>query len=301
LRQIGTLPKTLDPKVFTDYLLTLGIKSRIDERPEGWCLWIYNEDHVEQARDQLQNYLSRPDDRLYRDAVEAALAIRRQEQQLDQQFRKNYREVTDLWAYPGLRRRPLILALVAVSLVVFVLLESPNHASVVQNRLRFSTSYVDLEGRERSNGLNNILHGEVWRLVTPIFLHFGILHLLFNVWALSSFGTLIELRRGSLRLAGLVLIAAVVSNLGQYLYMERVNPGEPQLFGGISGVICALFGYIWIKGLYEPEQGMILHPSNVTWVLLYLALCMTGAMGPIANAAHVVGLIVGVAFGVLRF
>ncbi|MFI5461140.1 MAG: rhomboid family intramembrane serine protease [Isosphaerales bacterium] len=301
MRQIGTLPKTLDHKVFTDYLLTLGIKSRIDEQPEGWSLWIYNEDHVEQARVQLQNYLSRPDDPLYRDAVEAALAIRRQEQQLDQQFRKNYREVTDLWAYPGLRRRPLILALVAVSLVVFVLLESPNYASVVHNGLSFSTSYIDLEGRERSNGSNNILHGEVWRLVTPIFLHFGILHLLMNVLALSSFGSLIEIRRGTLRLAGLVLIAAVVSNLGQYLYMERVDPGEPQSFGGISGVICALFGYIWIKGLYEPEQGMILHPNSVTFILIYLALCMTGVMGPIANAAHVVGLIVGVAFGVLRF
>ena len=83
--------------------------------------------------------------------------------------------------------------------------------------------------------------------------------------------------------------------------MERIDPGVPHPFGGISGVVCALFGYIWMKGLYEPEQGMVLHPNSITMVLLWLALCMTGWMGPIANAAHVVGLIVGVAFGVLRF
>jgi GlpG protein len=112
---------------------------------------------------------------------------------------------------------------------------------------------------------------------------------------------LIEFRRGTMRLAALVLVSAIASNLGQYLYMERLEPGEPQLFGGISGVICALFGYIWMKGMYEPEQGMILHPNSVTVVLLWLGLCMTGLVGPIANAAHVVGLVVGVAAGVLRF
>jgi len=301
LRQIGTLPKGIDPKVFSDYLLTLGMKTRVDERPEGWLLWIYDEDHLARAVEVLQGYLTRPDDPRYQKAVDAAEAIRRREQERDKEFRRNYREVSDLWASPGLRRRPLTIILAAICVVVFVLQESSRRSAPVEGRLRFSTTYVDQEGRRHGNGLNDVLHGEVWRLVTPIFLHFGILHLVFNVWALNSFGTMIEASRGTLRLAALVLVSAVVSNLGQHFYMERLGPGEPQLFGGISGVICALFGYIWIKGLYEPEQRMILHPNNVTVVLLWLALCMTGMMGPIANAAHVVGLMVGVALGVLRF
>ena len=120
MRQIGTLPKGVDPKVFADYLLTLGMKPR-RRAARGLDLWIYNEDHVARASDELQGYLSGPDDPRFRNAVEAAEAIRRQEQQLDQQFRKNYREVSDLWAYPGLRRRPLTVALVAVCLIVFLL------------------------------------------------------------------------------------------------------------------------------------------------------------------------------------
>ena len=60
LRQIGTLPRGIDPKIFTDYLLTLGIKSRVDDRPEGWLVWIYNEDQVGRASDELQGYRASP-------------------------------------------------------------------------------------------------------------------------------------------------------------------------------------------------------------------------------------------------
>ena len=97
------------------------------------------------------------------------------------------------------------------------------------------------------------------------------------------------------------MISAIISNFGQYLWMELADPGGPQLFEGMSGVVYALFGYIWMKGLYQPEQGMTLHPNTITIMLLWLVLCMTGSMGPVANAAHFMGLVAGVAFGVLRY
>jgi GlpG protein len=53
-----------------------------------------------------------------------------------------------------------------------------------------------------------------------------------------------------------------------------------------------------MKSLYEPEQGMILNPNSVSIMLIWLVLCMTGVLGPIANAAHVGGLIVGIILGV---
>ncbi len=101
MRQIGTLPKGLDAKVFADHLLSLGIKARIDERPEGWEVWIYNEDHVARAREELQVYLTILTTRDFATAVPAAAAVRRKEQHLNKQFRKNFREVSDLWAAPG--------------------------------------------------------------------------------------------------------------------------------------------------------------------------------------------------------
>ncbi len=47
-----------------------------------------------------------------------------------------------------------------------------------------------------------------------------------------------------------------------------------------------------MKGLHEPEQGMGVHPNTVNIMMLWLVLCMTGMLGPIANAAHVMGLVV---------
>lgn len=300
MRQIGTLPKSLDPQVFSDYLLTLGIKTRVDELPESWNLWVYNEDQVPRASDELRNFLTRPEDPLYREANQAAQAIRRQEQVLDKQFRKNFREVSDQWTAPDFRRRPLTVALVSICLVVFLFQHSAERRQV-EHRLLFATTHLDPDGHERNNGLKDIIHGEVWRLVTPIFMHGSILHILFNMWWLSALGTLIEVRRGTLRLAVIVLISAILSNLGQYYYNERNEPGDPVLWEGMSGVVYALFGYVWMKSLHEPEQGMIVHPNTVSIMLFWLVLCMTGWVGPIANAAHVAGLVVGVVFGVFRF
>ncbi|MGC8640422.1 MAG: rhomboid family intramembrane serine protease [Isosphaeraceae bacterium] len=300
MRQIGTLPRNHDPRVFGDYLLSHGIKSRFDERPEGWLVWIHNEDHVPRAAEELKAYLDRPDDSRFVRAAPAADAARKQEAKLDRQFRKNYREVTDLWTGLQVRRRPLTMALVFASIAVYILMNSPRAESVYES-LMFTGAYFDPQRGWCNTGLAPILAGQVWRLVTPIFLHFTFPHILFNCWATIVEGTLIESGRGTFRLLILVLVSAILSNLGQHFYMEQADPGKLHIFGGLSGVGYAMFGYLWMKGQYEPEQGMILHPNTITLMLLWLVLCMTGWLGPIANAAHVVGLVVGVIFGLLRF
>ena len=134
--------------------------------------------------------------------------------------------------------------------------------------------------------------GQVWRLVTPIFLHFGLLHILFNAWATTLEGTLIETPAGHAPAgdarAGLGDRSPTWASISTW---TGPIPDGLHLFGGLSGVGYALFGYLWMKGQYEPEQGMILHPNTVTTMLIWLVLCMTGLVGPIANAAHVVGLL----------
>jgi GlpG protein len=301
LRQIGTLPKNLDPQVLGDHLLSQGVKARFDERPDGWLVWIYDENQISRAQSELRSYLERPDDPRFVAAGEAAQAVRRKEQQLDREYRKNFRFVTDQWGGLRVRRRPLTMVLVMISLLVFLLGESPAGAKV-ENTLFISTPHFDPQrGRWYDNGLAEVEAGQVWRLVSPIFLHFGLLHIVFNCWMTIVEGTLIESGRGTLRLAVLVLVSAVLSNLGQYYYMNLYEPDMAHRFGGLSGVGYALFGYLWMKGMYEPEQGMILHPNTISTMLIWLVLCMTGWLGPIANAAHVVGLVVGIIFGVFRF
>jgi GlpG protein len=123
-------------------------------------------------------------------------------------------------------------------------------------------------------------------------MHFGILHLVFNMFWLADLGAQFEMLRKSWRLAGFVVGAAIFSNLAQYLWH---GPG----FGGMSGVVYALFGYTWMKAHFEPNTKFRLNTGAVPTMLIWLFLCMTGALGPIANAAHLAGLVFGVVAGAL--
>jgi GlpG protein len=139
--------------------------------------------------------------------------------------------------------------------------------------------------------LDQFRHGEFWRLFTPMFLHWDPLHLIFNLFWLRDLGGMIETRRGSWRMLGLVLAAALISNFAQFAW---TLPGVDN-FGGMSGVVYALFGYVWIKNRYQPSMGLNISKETSLIMIAWLFLCMTGLVGPIANTAHVAGLIVGAA------
>jgi GlpG protein len=294
LRQIGTLPKDIDARSLSDHLLSLGITTRVVEQPDGSAVWVHNEDRVPEAREELEAFLQAPDDPRYHVAARKAQAVLREKAQADRQYRKNFREMSGHWDGPTLRRCPITTTLLVICVVVAVATNLGSHKSPLTDWL-FLITYTIGPGAIEWHGLDAVFRGQVWRLVTPIFLHFNFLHLLFNLWWLRDLGALIESRRGTARFAVLVFGSAVISNLGQY-FIEG-----PGFFGGMSGVVYALFGYVWVKGHTEPEQGMAMHPNNVTIMIVWLLLCMTGALGPIANGAHGVGLVVGLLAAYLRF
>lgn len=138
-------------------------------------------------------------------------------------------------------------------------------------------------------GLDEILSGQIWRLVTPIFLHFMLLHILFNMMWLWDLGGDIERNQSSQFLGFFVVSVGIMSNIVQY-----VSSGPA--FGGMSGVVYGLLGYIWIRA-QKPGSGYHLNPAVVTLMLIWLIMGYTGILGPIGNAAHLSGLLLGVAYG----
>ena len=137
---------------------------------------------------------------------------------------------------------------------------------------------------------DEVKHGQVWRLVTPIFLHFGVLHLVFNLMWLWQLGRVLESLYRTLRFGLLVAAIAIGSNVAQGLV---AGPN----FGGMSGVIYGLFGFVLVHSKLHPAATFQLNPQVVRWMLIWLVLCFTGLVGPVANTAHLVGLAVGALLG----
>jgi len=125
-----------------------------------------------------------------------------------------------------------------------------------------------------------------------MFLHLGIIHIFFNMLWLRDLGSMIEARKTSWFLLLLALVLAATSNVGQYL---AEGPG----FGGMSGVVYGLFGYIWMQGRFNPASKLTLEPQTVIFMIVWFFICLTDRVGDIANTAHGVGLAVGVIWGFL--
>ncbi|MGZ3254771.1 MAG: rhomboid family intramembrane serine protease, partial [Burkholderiaceae bacterium] len=106
-----------------------------------------------------------------------------------------------------------------------------------------------------SEGFKSIFAGQVWRLVTPIFIHFGVMHLFFNMMWMWDLGRLIENRRGELFYCSFILLVGIGSNIVQYGFAQS------PYFGGMSGVVYGLLGYAWMQGHYGSSLGFALNKS----------------------------------------
>jgi GlpG protein len=295
MRQIGTVPQARDAQRLADYLLTLGIRCRVDAQEGGTSVWVYDEDQREPARRALDEFLAHPDDPRYDEAARQARALERAAATQEKQYRKNVVDLRNRWQGPGSRRRPVTIALVALSCAVVFMFGFGDQAdSVARLADLWITPPVFIDGRVGLEPLTSTLDGQLWRLVTPIFIHMSAMHLLFNMFWIFDLGTMIELRIGSWRTAGMVLAIAVLSNLGEYWW--DVQRHQAPFFGGMSGVVYGLFGYIWIRGRMDPMSGFYLQPSTVTIMLAWFFLCFTPLLGHVANGAHAAGLASGMAF-----
>ncbi len=146
--------------------------------------------------------------------------------------------------------------------------------------------------------LETLQAGQWWRLWTPIFLHFGILHLVFNGLWLWEFGRRIEVHQGAARLLLLVLVIGLGSNFIQYLFARNI------MFGGMSGVVYGLVGYCWGWSLLRPGQDFGIPKVLVYAMLGLMVLALTGifslfGFGAVANAAHFSGFLIGLLVGLL--
>ncbi|HWQ93096.1 MAG TPA: rhomboid family intramembrane serine protease [Clostridia bacterium] len=285
MRLIGHLASEEHARVFGDYLLVQGIENQVDhEHGDGWGLWIHDEDKVERATSLLTEFQANPGEPKYETGAKAAADLRSEKQKEEEHYQNKVRNRRHLFRpLKGYKFGPLTFVLICMSGVVFLL---SNFGENLENLRKLFIIDPLIGGT-----LLEVRRGEVWRLVTPIFIHFGWLHVIFNLMWLADLGSMVEGRQSTWFLLVFVLVIAVASNLGQYFVSGPV-------FGGMSGVVYGLLGYIWIRGKFDPASGLFLHPTTVTLMIVWFVLGFTGVFR-VANTAHAAGLLLGMGWGYL--
>ncbi len=287
MRHIGHLTDEAQARVFGDFLVAKGIRNEVERDGTGpWSVWVVEEDRVVAAQMWLEGFRANPNAPEFRKAAGEAAKVREAEAQDLAGYRRRVRTGRSLFPkFGGFGAGILTYGLILVCIVVAVY----SNLGANEDFLRH-LFIADPEGA-RDKFLPEVFAGQVWRLVTPIFIHFGPVHLIFNLMWLFQLGCMIEGRQGMGLLAALVAVIALCSNCAQFYVTHHAS------FGGMSGVVYGLAGYVWIRGKYDRASGLFLDSRNVTILLVWLVLCYTNLLGPVANTAHLVGLIVGVVWG----
>ncbi len=291
-----------------DYLLANGVSNQVDQDGDtAWSVWVHEDDHMEQAREHLEFFRANPTHADVRKAVNKANERRAQILREQKETRSTPVDVRTHWHKESMKPMLVTMAIIAISVVVYVvqsfvprggefthwLFISENSGAmplaytllyVLRNKLTFGQAFSG------NYWFAEIMHGQIWRLFTPIFLHFGILHIFFNMSWIAFLGPMIERRKGAFILLAQVLVVALVSNVLQYVF-------HGPRFGGMSGVVCGLFGYAWMMGRYNSGEGISIDKNTVIYFVAFLIIALFGMLGPIANTAHFAGLFTGMIWG----
>jgi len=141
----------------------------------------------------------------------------------------------------------------------------------------------------------DISSGEYWRIVTPVFLHFGPVHLIFNILWFWYLGAQVELHQSRGWLLFITLLIAMTSNVVQAYFSAGA------IFGGLSGVVYGLFSYVWLTGRLDKNSKVRLPDVLFAIITVLMLLSPLGIFdiilnAEIADAAHISGFITGAFF-----
>ncbi|MTH52416.1 rhomboid family intramembrane serine protease [Bacillus mangrovi] len=163
-----------------------------------------------------------------------------------------------------------------VQIVVFLMMELAGGSQNNVTLLNFGAKYNP-----------SIIEGEWWRLITPMFLHIGFLHLAMNSVALYFIGEAVEKMFGSFRFLLIYFFAGAMGTLASFAF-------SPAISAGASGAIFGCFGALLYLGAVQRELFLRTIGPNIL-VVIGINLALGFAIPNIDNAGHIGGLIGGAA------
>lgn len=270
--RVLSVPVDIDLRPLSAYLWRMGMPHRISESGDQQILWALTEEEAACIRLVYEDFLAgelrplppKPQLKVLVPVTEAPLL--------------------------AVSRSPLTVSLIVLSVLgyLLVVLDPPMH---------YVRAFTFFEFAQYGNRIYFAWPaGEYWRLITPIFLHFSLMHIIFNMLWLWDLGRRVEQLQGTWHLLGIVISMAMGSNIIQFLFSGA------SIFGGMSGVIYGLLGYCWSWSKFHPNTDLHVPKPVMIVMMIWLVLCLVGfatllGAGQVANAAHVGGLLMGVLLG----
>jgi GlpG protein len=296
MRKLASFDDPDVARTVCEVLYAENIDSDLRQGPDHTLsVWVVAETDVPRAQSILERFRSLPN------ARELVRARTRQRERPDPQPATHDPDAPPQPPVPqarkSLRQRaiesPVTFSMIGISIVVALVTLFGTRTEIVSE---LSIASFDLEaGHARWHGYHDVSSGELWRLITPIFLHFGVFHLMFNAFWLHDLGGPTERFQGSFRYLGFVVWSAAVSNTAQFVFAHSPT------FGGLSGFVYALVGYLWARGRADPQSGIYLPGRFVVFFIVWMALGFSNLfdnfLGPMANYCHLGGFVAGVVYG----
>ena len=253
--------------LFCDYLKTLQIQTQVEKEVDGFVIYC-QQDKLDFAQQEFEQFIKQPDQAKYQqaawqngDVTEVSSSFPTLTSSFKDQF----------FSHAGI----VTLVVFAICWLVF-LASNLGWGNAIFHHLQF---YPQLS-------VDAVIQAP-HRLLGPAFFHFSWLHIVFNTMWWWQLGGSIEKSMGKFSLINLLIVSALFSNIGQF-YVDGPN------FGGLSGVVYALVGYVWWIGWLMPEKGLSLSKPIIGFMLFWLLLGYTSLMPiNVANTAHLLGLISG--------
>ncbi|MBS8267037.1 rhomboid family intramembrane serine protease [Mesobacillus boroniphilus] len=140
-----------------------------------------------------------------------------------------------------------------------------------------------------------IVNGDYWRLVTPIFMHAGFAHMLFNSFSLVLFGPALEQLLGKTKFILVYLVTGIAANIATLIL-------EPLTYThvGSSGAIFGLFGF-YISIIMFRKAMMSRENSQTIMTIAIIAVIMTFVQSNINITAHIFGMVAGFLTGAATY
>ncbi len=325
MRHIGTIADETQAEKFSAYLTVRGIANQLEPDRGQFDIWVKDEDQLDRANAELVKFQEEPGHQRYEQSVELAHTIKKEHEEKRAKASKNIVNVRDGLSHQRNRyQAPLtkVLIILAIGVTLFggtslrgvnsKTFENPVYRAMIFNSMDGANAKAILEARKGDDDdinfrLSSIFRGELWRTITPIFVHYGLIHLAFNCFMLFQLGGLLEHRHGTVFMGGLVILTSIIPNLLQGMVPEALDGSVPHYveevgwlirtnFGGLSGVLYGVFGYLWIRSTLDPWVGYRIPSSTVIILIGWMFLGIFHVFGDalnMANWAHGGGLVVG--------